>query len=216
MKKKIYVCPKCGRALNFSDNPEYTFQCFECDEDFYMFEAKEMEQPRMEGVIDYTDLVKATMKIQEITDRAIKESTKQIAIKGNDIREQIAEYISETIQPIISSGMNNNSVFRDHARIYSSHLRLNFGTYLIRGFGECQAQLWGENGKLCVYFRNDGKFIIEDRGDDALRWIVEEWSTLKDSMCRMIAYGLKECDKANKKKLTQQDEMSKVINSFRL
>ena len=94
MKRKIYLCPKCGRALNFSDNSEYTFQCLDCDEDFYSFEAKEVEQPRMEGVKDYTQLVEASMKVKEITDSAIGESQRYITLKGQDILEQIAEYIN--------------------------------------------------------------------------------------------------------------------------
>lgn len=214
MKRKIYVCPKCGRALNFSDNPEYTFQCFECNEDFYMFEAKEMEQPRMEGVKDCTELAKVCTEIDAITNKAIKDSEKQIEIKGKDIIEQISEYISETIKPIISSDLHMNSKFRDCARIYTSHLRINFGNYCVAG--GCQAQFWGENGTLCVYFRQDGKFFIEDRGNRALCWIVKEWAELKDSMNRMIAYGINECNKANLKKLETQKEKENIINSFRL
>ena len=214
MKKKIYVCPRCGKALNFSDNPEYTFQCFDCDEDFYSFEAKEIEQPRMEGVVDYTDLVKASMEIKSITDKAIQESTKQIEIKGKNIIEQISEYISETINPIITSGIYKNAKFRDCASIYSRHLRLRFGDY---GVGNgCQAQLWGENGILCVYFDDNGKYYIEDRGSNALPYIVNEWAEFKDSMNRMIRYALNECDKANQKKIEQQKELEATINSFRL
>jgi hypothetical protein len=49
-----------------------------------------------------------------------------------------------------------------------------------------------------------------------LPWLVKEWAELKDSMKRMIAYGIKECDAANKKRVEKQEELSKVINSFRL
>ena len=38
MKRKIYLCPKCGRAMEFSPLSEYTFYCVDCDEDFYSFE----------------------------------------------------------------------------------------------------------------------------------------------------------------------------------
>ena len=115
MKRKIYLCPKCGKALNFSDNPEYTFQCLDCDEDFYSFEAKEMEQPRMEGVKDYTQLVEASMKVKEITDSAIGESQKYITLKGQDILEQIAEYINETLRPIFDSGIYKADAFTSNA-----------------------------------------------------------------------------------------------------
>ena len=32
------ICCKCGSPLFKSLLPEYTFQCFTCDEDFYQFE----------------------------------------------------------------------------------------------------------------------------------------------------------------------------------
>lgn len=214
MKKKIYVCPKCGRGLNFSDNPEYTFQCMDCDEDFYAFEAKEIEQSRMEGIVDYTDLAKASMEIKAITDKAIQESRKQIEIKGKDIVEQICEYINETIKPILDTGLYNDAKFRDCARIYSSNLSLRFGTYLVNG--ECQAQLWGHNGMLRVYFQDNQKYYIEHVEDGFIRKIVEEWPKLKDSMHRMIRYGIEECKKEQQKRIEKQEELSKVIDSFRL
>lgn len=41
MNKQLisFRCPKCGKVLEPSDNPEYVFQCMDCDEDFYNFEA---------------------------------------------------------------------------------------------------------------------------------------------------------------------------------
>jgi len=36
-KKKL--CPKCKKPVIKSDNPEYSWQCLECDEDFYNFEV---------------------------------------------------------------------------------------------------------------------------------------------------------------------------------
>jgi hypothetical protein len=215
MKKKIYVCPRCGRGLNFSDNPEYTFQCFECDEDFYTFEAKEIEQPRMEGIVDYTDLAKASMEAKAITDKAIQESQRQIEIKGKDIVEQICEYINETIKPILDTGIYKDATFKDCARIYSNNFQLRFGNYLT-DIGECQAQLFGYNGGLRAYFNARHEYYIDNVNSNILRSIVEEWSRLKDSMHRMIKYGIVESNKANQKKLEKQKELSEVIDNFRL
>lgn len=216
MKRKIYLCPKCGKALNFSDNPEYTFQCLDCDEDFYSFEAKEMEQPRMEGVKNYTQLAEASMQIKAIAEKAIQESHKQIEIKGKDIVEQICEYIYETIKPVLDTGINECSRFRDSAAIYTSHFKLTFASYGVKG-KNYQVQLWGHNGTLRVYFNiNDGYYIEETGSETMLRWLVEEWAKLKDSMHRMIPYAISRCNEENQKKLEQQKEMSEVIDSFRL
>lgn len=35
----FHYCPKCGRQLTKSSIKGYTFQCLECDEDFYRFEV---------------------------------------------------------------------------------------------------------------------------------------------------------------------------------
>lgn len=33
-------CRKCGGKVYESDNPEYSYQCFNCDEDLYSFEVE--------------------------------------------------------------------------------------------------------------------------------------------------------------------------------
>ena len=62
MKKVIYLCPKCGKALNFSNDAEYTFRCSYCNEHFHDNEAIIEEQGKLEGVKDFTELVEAAEK----------------------------------------------------------------------------------------------------------------------------------------------------------
>ena len=221
MKRKIYVCPKCGKALNFSDNPEYTFQCFECDEDFYAFEAKEVEQSRMEGITDYTQLVEASVKVKEITNKAIQESTRQIELKGNDILEQIAEYINETLRPIFDSEVYKEYNFASHAAIYNGKVQLQFRTHEV-GARWYHARLI-INGRdcydstlECIHFDANHKYRIRIIPHEKLSCLVGSWSGLKSSINRMIPYALKECDKENQRKLEKHKEMSDIINNFRL
>ncbi len=37
------VCHRCGHPVYESDNPEYRYQCFYCDEDLYSFEVREQD-----------------------------------------------------------------------------------------------------------------------------------------------------------------------------
>lgn len=37
------VCRRCGQPVYESDNPEYSYQCFYCDEDLYSFEVTEQD-----------------------------------------------------------------------------------------------------------------------------------------------------------------------------
>lgn len=37
------ICRRCGSPVYDSDNPEYRYQCFGCDEDFYSFEVEEQD-----------------------------------------------------------------------------------------------------------------------------------------------------------------------------
>ena len=37
------VCRRCGSPVYETDNPEYSYQCFICDEDFYSFEVTEQD-----------------------------------------------------------------------------------------------------------------------------------------------------------------------------
>lgn len=41
--KVIRYCPHCGKKVTRSENPEYSWQCLDCDEDFYNFEVIEKE-----------------------------------------------------------------------------------------------------------------------------------------------------------------------------
>lgn len=57
-------CPHCGGLLRPSDNPEYTFQCFDCDEDFYTVESNVMHVVFAEMTdMDKADLTNAGMQI---------------------------------------------------------------------------------------------------------------------------------------------------------
>ena len=222
MKRKIYLCPKCGRALTFSDNPEYTFQCLDCDEDFYSFEAKEVEQPRMEGVKDYTQLVEAPMKVKEITDSAIGEGQRYITLKGQDILEQIAEYINETLRPIFDSEIYEAYAFTSHAAMYHGKLQLKIEPHEAKNGLWYDARLiinghgYYESMCECIHFNSNHQYLIRKISNTKLRFIVENWSGLKDSINRMIPYAIKEYNKANQRSLERQKEMSEVIDSFRL
>lgn len=219
MKRKIYLCPKCGRALNFSDNPEYTFQCFDCDEDFYEFEAEVKEQPRMEGITDYAQLVEASIKVKEITDAAVEESKRYIEVKGKSIAGQIVEYIYETIKPILVTPIHKHYKFRDSAAIYNRKLKLKFTDYQVEGVHFDAALLidrtsYGEPVPI-MYFKAS-TYSVESISESQLAMLVEHWQGLKESMSRMIPYALKQCDESNQKKLEKQKEMSELIDSFRL
>lgn len=37
------ICRRCGQPVYESENPEYSYQCFHCDEDLYSFEAEEQD-----------------------------------------------------------------------------------------------------------------------------------------------------------------------------
>jgi hypothetical protein len=219
MKRKIYLCPKCGRALNFSDNPEYTFQCFDCDEDFYEFEAEVKEQARMEGITDYTQLVEASIKVKEITDTAIEESKRYIEVKGTSIAEQIAEYIYETIKPILVTPIHKHYKFRDSAAIYNRKLKLKFTDYQVEGVHFDAALLidrtsYGDAVPI-IYFKGS-TYSVESINESQLIMLAEHWQGLKESMNRMIPYALRQCDESNQRSLEKQKEMSEVIDSFRL
>ena len=215
MKRKIYVCPKCGRGLNFSDNSEYTFQCFECDEDFYSFEAKEIEQPRMEGVVDYTDLTEAAMKIKEISETTIETSNREIAIKSTDIINQIAEYINETLAPIFDSGIHKESTFIDCARIYNGSLRLKFGSYHINNHIYNAEFSCGTT--IFIYFNTNHEYVIETHhNNNHISYLARNWRYIKEEMNRMIPYAIKECGQKHQRKLEKQKEIAEVIEGFRL
>lgn len=226
MKKTIYVCPKCGKALNFSDNPEYTFQCFDCDEDFYSFEAVEKEFDRIEGVKDFTNLVDVAARINAIKNQVVEESTKLVAIKSNDIIGQIGEYIYATIKPVLESKIINNSKFRENAEIRTMHLKFNF---LPDDYKYHRTTPYNASLVLCgagchstmVCFNKDGCIVVDDadvveRERRVLSDIVAEWKQFKDSMNRVIPEAIDAYNKSNAKQAEEAQNRIDAINNFRL
>ncbi len=218
MKKKIYLCPNCRRGLTFSNNPEYTFQCLDCEEDFHDFEVDVVEQSKVEGIKDYTELAEAAMKVMEITNSTLKANDKLIQIRGESIIEQIAEYINETLRPIIDSGLHNENGFKTHLAIYNGRLRLEFpygtGNEYVAVFRLTSTSYQSECD--CVYFYANHECKFNHVGEINLREIVEKWHGFKDTMNRMIPYAIERCNEENQKKIERKQEMSEVLNSFRL
>ena len=72
---KVARCPHCGKSLTPSEVAGYVYQCVECDEDFYEFEAEyENAQARDEAIGEGSP---DTFGVAELTaHRAIKESLK--------------------------------------------------------------------------------------------------------------------------------------------
>lgn len=217
MKKKIYLCPNCGRALNFSDDPEYTFQCFDCDEDFYEFEAIEKEQNKLEGVQDFTDMIEAAMEIKAIKDKVIESHERYISIKSNDIVGQICEYIYKTIRPVLETNIHKSSKFRDSAAIYTSNFRLGFGIWNeVEGkyFAALMTCYYGEK-YIIALFNEDGYKVFTDR-KFYLTDLIQDWKKLKDSMNHMIPYAITEYNQYNAKEVDKVAKEEEIINNFRL
>jgi len=42
-EKTDRICRRCKSSVYRSDNPEYSYQCFVCDEDLYGFETEELK-----------------------------------------------------------------------------------------------------------------------------------------------------------------------------
>lgn len=217
MKKKIYVCPKCGKALNFSDNPEYTFQCFDCDEDFYEFEAVEKEQQKLEGIKDFTSMIEAAMEIQAIKNKATESHERYISIKSNDIVDQVCQYIYETIKPVLETDIHKSTKFRDSAAIYTSNFRLDFGIWQeVEGkyFAALITHYYGEK-YVIAFFNKEGYKMFTSR-KFYLTDLVQDWKKLKDSMNRMIPYAITEYNQYNAKEVDRVAKEEEIINNFRL
>ena len=219
MKKKIYVCPKCGRALEFSPIPEYTFYCVDCDEDFYEFEAVVKEQPKLEGIKDYTDLVEASIEISKIANKTIKENQKYIEIKSKNILDQIAEYIYETIRPILETDIHKHTRFMDCAAIYTNGLKLKFGEIVV-GDNSYNACLTVSGRYISTHvtigFHENGYKVFTYNSETINTIVIQNWIRLKESMNRMIPYALSEYNKYKQKELEKQKEMSDLVDNFRI
>lgn len=220
MKKEIYCCPNCGEPMGFSNHPNYTFYCKRCAIDFHEDAAIIKTEPNKVEIEDYTDLVEASMKIKELATASIEASKKQIEIKGNDMMEQIAQYIHATIKPILESEIYKNGTFKNFAAIYYHNLKLYFGRYVGDGpkYSAClylDSDYHCVSGKSVILFNKDEYKVCSTTEENKVV-IAELWSGLKESMNRMLKYAFNEYNKAMQKEVENQQKKVDVIDRFKL
>lgn len=216
MKKEIYCCPNCGEPMGFSNHPNYTFCCKKCAIDFSEDVAIIKTEPNKVEIEDYTDLVEASMKIKELATASIEASKKQIEIKGNDMMEQIAQYIHAIIKPILESEIYKDDSFKSAVVIYYHKLKFKFG--------ECKgydAGLYLDNDyiygdRLEMILFNKDKYLIFPTGEGHKVKIAQLWSGLKESMNRMLKYAFDEYSKSMQKEVENQQKKIDIINGFKL
>jgi len=65
---KNKVCNRCGCRVWKSSNPEYKYQCFNCDEDLYSFEVR--KRGKDEPPKSITAAYKADGELEYLTDKS--------------------------------------------------------------------------------------------------------------------------------------------------
>lgn len=220
MKKEIYCCPNCGEPMGFSNHPNYTFCCKKCAIDFSEDAAIIKTEPNKVKIEDYTDLVEASMKIKELATASIEASKKQIEIKGNDMMEQIAQYIHATIKPILESEIYKNDKFNSAAAIYYHNLKLYFNRYVGDGrvYNAClyfDSDYHCVSGKTVILFNKNEYKVCSTTEEDKVK-IAQLWSGLKESMNKMLKYAFDEYSKSMQKEVENQQKKIDIINGFKL
>lgn len=165
-------------------------------------------------IMNYNQMLENANAVKVLVNKTIECSKDYTDIKSDDILDQIAEYIAETLSDILHDPIISDSTFRGHAA--SNHL--SFANYGGAGEG-AQAQFFfaHEGTHLRLYFNAIGYWwadkIVTDNG---LKSLIRNWPEIK----RQINEGLK-CgiDRHNKKlasQLSRQLELHDAIKNFKI
>ena len=165
-------------------------------------------------IMNYNQMLENANAVKVLVNKTIECSKDYTDIKSDDVLEQIAEYIANTISDILHDPICNESTFRAHATC--NHL--SFAKYGGDGAG-AQAQFFfsHEGTHLRLYFNAIGHWWADKKvSDNGLKSLIKQWPEIK----HQIHYGLKrgiDChNDLLSRQLSRQLELHDAIKNFQV
>lgn len=165
-------------------------------------------------IMNYNQMLENANAVKVLVNKTIECSKDYTDIKSDDVLEQIAEYIAETISDILHDPICSNHTFRRYAA--SNHLSFaNYG-----GSGEsAQAQFFfsHEGTLLRVYFNAIGHWWADKKvTDNGLKYLIKEWPLMKRRMNDALKRGIDCYNETLSTQLTRQLELHDAIKNFKV
>jgi hypothetical protein len=165
-------------------------------------------------IMDYNQMLENANAIKVLANKTIECSKDYTDVKSNDILEQIAEYIANTISDVLHDPICQDTTFRNHA----SGGGLSFASYGGDGSG-AQAQFFFsiEGTHLRLYLNAIGYWWADKQvTDNGLKRLIKDWPAIKQQMNDAIKRGINRCNERLSKQLSRQLELHEMVKNFQI
>lgn len=165
-------------------------------------------------IMNYNQMLENANAVKVLVNKTIECSKDYTDIKSDDVLEQIAEYIAETISDILHDPICQNSTFRCYAA--SNHL--SFAQYGGAGEG-AQAQFFfaHEGAHLRLYFNAIGYWWADKKvTDNGLKSLIKQWPDIKQQINRALKDGIDRHNERLASQLSRQLELHDAIKNFKV
>ena len=165
-------------------------------------------------IMNYNQMLENANAVKVLVNKTIECSKDYTNIKSDDVLEQIAEYIAETISDILNDPICSDSTFRSYAA--SNHL--SFASY--GGLGEgAQAQFFfaHEGAHLRLYFNTIGHWWADKKvTDNGLKSLIKQWPDIKQQIDCALKRGINQYNARLASQLSRQLELHDAIKNFKI
>jgi hypothetical protein len=165
-------------------------------------------------IMDYNQMLENANAIKVLASKTIECSKDYTDVKSNDILEQIAQYIADTISDVLHDPICQDTTFRN----YASGGGLSFSSYGGDGRG-AQAQFFFsiEGTHLRLYLSAIGYWWADKKvTDNGLKALIKMSPEMKKQMNDAIKRGINQRNEKMSTQLSRQLELHDVIKNFRV
>lgn len=167
-------------------------------------------------IMNYNQMLENANAVKVLVNKTIECSKDYTDIKSDDVLEQIAEYIANTISDILHDPICQDATFYNHAKCGP----FSFGRYgslsTSRASG-ANAQFFFscEGTHLRLLFNSIG-YWWEDKkvSDNGLKRLIKDWPVMKQQIDCAIKSGINYYNERLSTELSRQLELHEAIKNF--
>ena len=164
--------------------------------------------------MNYNQMLENANVVKVLVNKTIECSKDYTDIKSEDVLDQIAEYIANTISDILHDPICTDTTFRN----YASGGGLSFANYGGEGKG-AQAQFFfsSEGTHLRIFFNAIGYWWADKKvTDNGIKGLIKCWPEIKRQMNNALKCGIDRHNEQLSSQLSRQLELHDMIKNFKI
>ena len=169
-------------------------------------------------VNDISQLMDAAKKIEEITTGAKTEHSRYINEKGEEVLEQISDYLFETLKPLLEEDTNKSWDIKLDLMIETYNLTLKWYYNGMSGDPGVRADfvVRGGFGGSIWFYKSCALVKKGHMNDEDILVLTSEWKMFKSELNRKIDKAFSDHRERKRKEVERHLETSKMLDEFEI